>query len=345
MRRTFATILACFISITVASSQVTFSEKRQRDRTYFEGISRILRQEYELASSSFTDCIGIDSSYAPAYLQRGRILIEWGALEGALKDLDRALECDPSLGEACFYKGIILFGMDTTGTDGILFDQALSKGFEDPWAYYYRGLIRIREGDGEAAISDFSKAINLKPDFALAFHERAGVKRRMGDLQGSHFDYRMALEFEPVFPLAYTNLGSVKILLGDYAGATEEFTHALEQDPELAMAWNNRGYAYFFLDDLESALSDFNAAIALDRGVSEASLNKSTLLAMQNKVEPALILLDEAIMGNPGSALLYLNRGLIRELMGDLKGACEDWGRANELGAADSAGYLKECNE
>ncbi len=66
---------------------------------------------------------------------------------------------------------------------------------------------------------------------------------------------------------------------------------------------------------------------------------------MQNSTEPALSLLEEAIVENPASALLYLNRGLIRELMGDLKGACEDWTQAAELGSEEAAEYLKECND
>jgi len=34
---------------------------------------------------------------------------------------------------------------------------------------------------------------------------------------------------------------------------------------------------------------------------------------------------------------------LIRELSGNLNGACEDWNRAKELGAEQAEAYLKEC--
>ena len=55
-------------------------------------------------------------------------------------------------------------------------------------------------------------------------------------------------------------------------------------------------------------------------------------------------LLDDIIEENPEDATLYLNRGLIRELSGNLNGACEDWNRAKELGAEQAEAYLKECN-
>ena len=315
MKQTIAIILTGLFSVQVASCQISFSEKRQRDKAFHEGVALILQEDFEMASVKLTECLYIDSTFAPAYLQRGRIMIEWGAMENAMEDIDKALNYNPFYGEAQFYKGYIFFGTDSTGKDEALFDQAISNGFHDPYAYYFRGLTKVREGSDGMAASDFSEAIEQKADFALAYHERAGVKRRMGDLQGSHFDYRTAIEYQPVFPLAYNNLGSVKILLGDYEGAIADYSLALEQDPELGLALNNRGYAHYFLGDLDAAIADFDAAIALDTAFAEASLNKSSVLARQDEIEPALNLLEKALEENPGSALLYLNRGLIRELI------------------------------
>ena len=76
-------------------------------------------------------------------------------------------------------------------------------------------------------------------------------------------------------------------------------------------------------------MEDFNAAISLDRGFADANLNKSSLLAQAgSSLNRRLILLDETMEEYPDDALLYLNRGLIRELTGDLNGACEDWNMA-----------------
>jgi len=262
-----------------------------------------------------------------------------------MADLDSAIHYDPGLGEAYFYKAYILYGSDTTGMDAELFDMAISRAYNDPYAYYFRGLTWMRDGFDGRALNDFNQAIELKPDFALAYHERAGIKRIMGDLQGAHFDYRNAIEYDPGFVLAYNNLGSVKILLGDYEGAIELYTKALELDPKMVLALNNRGYARYFLGDLDAALDDFDIAINLESGFAEANLNKASILAGRNNFEPALALIDMAITENPDASLLYLNRGLIRELQGNLSGACEDWSKALELGAGEAEAYLKECND
>lgn len=345
MKRSIVIFLTVVFLMQMAFGQISFSEKRQRDKAFHEGVTLILLEEYEMASMEMNRCIEIDSTFAPAYLKRGQIHIQWASMEFAMADLDTALRYDPGLGEAYFYKGYLLFGSDTTGMDAELFNLAISKGFYDPYAYYFRGLTEIRDGFDGKALNDMSDAIELKTDFSLAYHERAGIKRRMGDLQGAHFDYRTSLEYDPDFALAYNNLGSIKILLGDYEGAVELYTEALELNPKLVHALNNRGYANYFLGDMDAALDDFDIAINLESGFAEASLNKSSILAGQNSIDPALALLDMAIVDNPNASLLYLNRGLIRELQGNLSGACEDWSKALELGAMEAAAYVKECDE
>ena len=135
------------------SAQLYFTERRLRDKAYNEGVAYILQDQYELAAASFTECTDLDSTFAPACLQKGRIFIEWGALEDAMSQFDLALVYNPGMGEAYFYKGYILYGADTTGLDRSFFDQAISQGFTDPWAYYFRGIAGIRDGMDEAAIS------------------------------------------------------------------------------------------------------------------------------------------------------------------------------------------------
>jgi tetratricopeptide (TPR) repeat protein len=344
MKKIAVIIFAGFLISQHLYGQLSFTEKRQRDKALNEGITYIIQEEYELANVKFNECLRLDSTFSLAYLNRGRILLEWGIIEDAMDDLDLAILFDPSLGEAYFYKGYILYGEDTTGTDARLFNQAIDNGFTDAWAYYFRGLTNIREGNDVMALNDFNEAIKQEADFALAYHERAGIKRRLGDLQGAHFDYKTAIEYQPTFPNAYNNMGSVKILLGDYEGAIMDYSRALELDPEFIFAMNNRGYARYYFGETEGALSDFDAAITLSSKFPIATLNKASLLAGQDQVISALKLLDGALEEYPDEALLYLNRGLIRELTGDLDGACEDWNMAKDLGAEEASQYITECN-
>lgn len=336
-------IIFCF-SADQLSGQITFSQKRERDRVYNQGVNQVLNGEFPNASESFSKCLEIDSTFVPALVQRARISIEQGLDGAALFDLDKALSYNNKYGEALFYKGYILFENDTTGTAIDLINQSIQSGYNNPYAYYLRGLGYILEEQPDAALKDFNTAISLKPDFALAYHDRAGIKRERGDLQGALFDYKTATDYDPEFALAFNNMGSVKIIMGDYEGGIRDYTTAIELNPDLYLAYNNRGCARYQMGEYEAALEDFNLALLINGAFDMARLNKATALARQNDYETALDLLDETISGGADDALIYLNRGLIRELTGDKNGACTDWTEALNRGFEKAAEYLEECN-
>ena len=344
MKKFLLLILAGVCTFYLVEGQPSYADSKLRDKTLNEGIAFAQKGEYELASSRVSRCLELDSTFAPAWLLRGQLLLEWGIMEDARAAFQQAQQYDPSLGEAYFYEAYLLYDTDTTGEDRKLIDLAIENGFHKAWSYYIRALMEIRDGSDDLAMEDLIRAIELKEDFALAYHERAGIKRRRGDLQGAHFDYQQAIASDPDFALAYNNLGSVKMLLGDYKAAIENYTKAIELDPELVIALNNRGYARYFTDDKEGALVDFNAAIIGGDQLAPAKLNKAALLVEQGQLVSALKLLDESLAEHPENAMLYLNRGLVRELNGDLAGACEDWNQAISLGAEKARDFINECD-
>jgi tetratricopeptide (TPR) repeat protein len=193
------------------------------------------------------------------------------------------------------------------------------------------------------AINDFTAAIDLKPNYSLAYHNRASAKRAIGDMQGALYDYRLAVTYENNFPLAFNNMGSVKIALGDYEGALSDYSVAIKLDPQFYIAYNNRGTAKYFLGQVDSALIDFNAAIALQQNYLPAMNNKAAGLSKSSAYAESISLFDKIIQSDNAFGKAYLNRGLVRELTGDLQGACSDWKKAFELGIKEAEKYLKEC--
>lgn len=312
-------------------------------RAYNSGVENIQNKNYTDAVTDFTKCLDFDDNYAMAYLQRGRVKAELGQFDAAINDLDMAISKDRDLGEAYFYKGFLLSATDTSGISREHLLLAIEKGFENAEANYQLGLMYLLDGEDDKALIYFNKAILMKDDMGLAYHDRAGIKRRLGDYNGALYDYKTAVNYMEEFPVAYSNMGSVKIVLGDYKGAIEDFNIALSQDSELYLAYNNRGYANYQLGELDTALVDFNKAIELQADFMEAKLNVASARSKQLDYETAVSLLDEVIIENPSVGLLYLNRGLVRELLGNVIGACEDWNEALRLGEEQASEYLKEC--
>lgn len=326
------------------NGQMSVIEKRQLSRLYNEGVKQVINKDYNGALSSFNNCLKINESNAQVYMNLGRVQAALGNFDKAIGDLDKAIQVDPGLGEAYFYKGYFLFGNDTSGISEEMLGLAVEKGYDIAEIHYLLGLSFLAKGMDDKALISFNKAIKLADDYALAYHERAGIKKRLGDYNGALYDYKTAVNYMEDFPLAYSNMGSVKIILGDYNGALEDFTKAIKQDSVFAMAYNNRAYANYQMGNMDKVRADLQKAIDLQPGFMEAKLNLASVMAKENDYSGSLQLLDQAINENGGAGILYLNRGLLKELLGNKKGACEDWNKAQELGMKEAGEYLTECN-
>ena len=59
-------------------------------------------------------------------------------------------------------------------------------------AYYNRGLAHSKNGELELAIEDYTKAIELKPDYADAYYYRGGAWLRLGEHEKAKLDLETA---------------------------------------------------------------------------------------------------------------------------------------------------------
>ena len=68
----------------------------------------------------------------------------------------------------------------------------------------------------EAAIADFTEAIRLKPDFALAYCNRGLTNVQLGRYDDALADYSVAIGEDPNLTYCYFNRGNLYLTLGDY---------------------------------------------------------------------------------------------------------------------------------
>ncbi len=58
--------------------------------------------------------------------------------------------------------------------------------------YDSRGQDRTRVSDIDGAVDDFTKAIDLQPDYPVAYEHRSNARRSKGDLAGAEQDLAAA---------------------------------------------------------------------------------------------------------------------------------------------------------
>jgi tetratricopeptide (TPR) repeat protein len=332
-----------FLIFTQLFSQVSDKNKKNAKTAYNSAVENIRNLNFPVALTYLDAAVDLDPGLNNALIQRAKVKVELGKTKEALKDFTLAGEKDPKNGEPDFYLGYLAFTTDTSQLVINKLNSAISKGYTQPQVYYYRGLYYLMVKNYSTAITDFTSAIELKSDYALAYHDRATAKRGLGDFQGALYDYRMAVNYQNNFPLAFNNMGSVKIALGDYEGALADYSVAIKLNPDFYIAYNNRGTAKYYLGQPDSALIDFNKAIEIQPNYIPALNNKAAGLSKNMAYTEAIGLFNQILESDNTFGKAYLNRGLVRELTGDLEGACTDWKKALELGITDAEKYLKEC--
>ena len=63
--------------------------------------------------------------------------------------------------------------------------------------YFDRGIAKYNLHDNRGAIVDYTKAIEINPEYAEAYHNRGIAKDFLKDYRGAIADYTMVIEIDP----------------------------------------------------------------------------------------------------------------------------------------------------
>jgi tetratricopeptide (TPR) repeat protein len=120
-----------------------------------------------------------------------------------------------------------------------------------------QGKGHFDKGEFEAAIADYTKAIEMKPDDAKAYFNRGAAYSAKGDMDLAIANYTKAIEMKPDDADAYFNRGNAYSAKGDKDLAIADYTKAIEIKPDDAEAYFNRGNAYSAKGDKDLAIADY----------------------------------------------------------------------------------------
>jgi Flp pilus assembly protein TadD len=190
------------------------------------------------------------------------------------------------------------------------------------------------DDDLDGTIADYSEAIKLDPDYAMAYYNRAVVRSRKGDLDGTIADLNEAIRLKPEYAAAFCNRGWHRREKGDLDGAIADLNEAIRLDPEDGLAFNNRADVRIRRGDLVGAIADCNEAIRLDPTDSLPYANRGDALERMGNLDEAISAYDEAIRLNPKFAEAFDYRASARRANGDVDGANADKAEAHHLDPA-----------
>jgi tetratricopeptide (TPR) repeat protein len=210
--------------------------------------------------------------------------------------------------------------------------------------FFERGLACATKQNYACAIENYSKAVEIKPDYAEAYKHRAAIYYQNGDFQKAIPDYNRAIEFNRNDAAAFYGRGVAFANSGDYERAIEDYSTAIELNPQDAKYVFSRGLAFFNQKEYEKAIAEYDKAIEINPSYAEAYNNRGNAFDEQGKNNQAIEDYTKAIELNENFALAYSNRGTSQARKGNYNRAVEDLNRALEINPNLAAAYFNRAN-
>jgi len=121
------------------------------------------------------------------------------------------------------------------------------------------------------------------PDYSF-FQKRADTNLGKGEFTLALADYNKAVELKPDAAIAFLNRGKTHYNLKSFDKAVADFDKSIELDPKGSLAFLNRGISQERLGNSKKAIADYQKAVALDAGNENAKANLKRLQDEEAKI-------------------------------------------------------------
>ena len=195
------------------------------------------------------------------------------------------------------------------------------------------------------AITHFTEALKLKPDFDAVYKNRAFAYYQIDKFDKAIEDYSKLIDSGYGSPhdtaWVYNNRGVAYADQGKIDTAIEDYTTAIKLNPEHAEAYNNRGITYDKKGESNRAIQDFNKAIELNPELTEPYSNLGRTYREKRDFAASILYFSKAIAVDPENASCYNYRGIAYATKGEYDSAIQDFNKAIELNPkyADAYSY------
>ena len=264
--------------------------------------------------------------------------IEDGDYEQAIFFLDQALNYDPELAEALYFKAEA-HRLNGNVAEAINFyDQAVQLDLDYAAVYLGRGRVLLERNLEEIAEQDFDRAIGSDPLFVEAYEELAAFYEQKTFWQRMETVMEQGLSIGARSPQMLIYLSNAQLILNKYENALGSALEGSADDPTLLEGYLAVGNAYVAMGIDTFDNSYFPRAIwplqtytayRSDDPVGWAALGRALLGAGQQ--EEALQALNIAIELNERNGPAYLARGILLTERGMYDAAIEDLNSARRF--------------
>jgi tetratricopeptide (TPR) repeat protein len=207
------------------------------------------------------------------------------------------------------------------------YDEVIRRKPAADW-FNNRGILYLESKQPDRAVTDFTEALRLKPDFVLPLENRANANVSLGRLDLALTDLNAALTLVPKNSTALFRRAKVLLAKRDADAALKDLDAALEIEPKNVEYLLQRGDVLTDRRQLDKALADYEAAAKLDPKDTEPLLHRAHAYTDHKQYAKALEELEAVLKLAPENVDAQVSRGWNRFMTGRFAEANEDYSAA-----------------
>ncbi len=195
------------------------------------------------------------------------------------------------------------------------FEELLKQYPQDADLHLFLGISLLRLREPQAAEAAVAKALSINPNHVEARTLLGWIDSEIrGDFEAAIKEYSKVVELRPDLPEAYNNLGVAQKRKGDLAKAADSFNKALKLNPDYSAAISNRGWVLAEQNQWIDARLEFERALTINPGDDGALYGLSQALREARDYAGAQKVLSQLIARSPNFVywLEWGRIGLIR---------------------------------
>lgn len=291
-------------------------------------------QRYNSAFADYTQAMERFPDDATARSNRGWVYQRRGDPITALAEFNDALKLDPKLMFAHWGLGLVYRDQQKYDESIEELTTAIRESTEDGQVAQLlneRGNTYFAQGQYDAALADFDRAIDKKGDDAWTHANRGETLAKLGRLEDAFASLDKALGLQPGTPQFWNLAGNIWFEQSRYDLAINMYSKAIEVGGSDAVYYRNRGGAHRRAGHAADAAVDLEKAIELAPGNDDYWNELGGAYHDAGRYDLAVAAFTQAIQRNAKNATYLQNRGEANDHQGEHAQVVADLTAAIEL--------------
>lgn len=244
----------------VAAANKKYDDENSPNKIFELGVYKYKNNDINGAIVYFKKMTELVPDFAGGHFYAGLCYYEQGNYNAAILYLNKSINLDP-LPEAYNYKGWAEYYSKNYIQAIQDFTLQIEKSsLDDPIGYYNRGSAKLEVGDLYGAISDYQKAISIKPNFSMAYNNLGWVYYVKNQYIDALKCVNKSIELDSTNSIALDSRAEIKFNMKDYNGSILDCNKSLQINPKLANSYFIRGRALYKLGKKSEACQDWSLA-------------------------------------------------------------------------------------